>query len=119
MLEELKGNMTYEELACKIGISAYSLHAWITKKKIPTLTNLNQISKYMDISLLSLMKIILSHQDSRLTTLLLKTQIENSLSLEDKLELLAWLSFSIKNQLSNQDTSTSLLGHMPTINPQD
>lgn len=95
ILDGIKGDKSYRDFSKEIGISAFSLHGWITRERLPTITNLNNLAEYMGISLYELLVLLFDEQKSKQTPETLYLSV-NELSFEDKLKLLKYISDSIR-----------------------
>lgn len=95
ILDGIKGEKSYRDLSKEIGVSAFSLHGWIRRERLPTINNLNNLAQYMGISLYELLNILFDPEESTQTPETLYTTIK-TLAFEDKLKLLKYISDSIR-----------------------
>jgi transcriptional regulator with XRE-family HTH domain len=95
ILDGIKGDKSYRDLSKDVGVSAFSLHGWIRRERLPTINNLNNLAQYMGISLYELLILLFDEQDSKQTPETLYSSIK-TLSFEDKLKLLKYISDSIR-----------------------
>lgn len=97
ILDGIKGEKSYKDLSKEIGVSAFSLHGWIRRERLPTINNLNNLAQYMGISLYELLNILFDPKESEQTPETLYSPIKG-LSFEDKLKLLKYISDSIREE---------------------
>ncbi|WP_342597405.1 hypothetical protein VKI21_02325 [Cyanobacterium aponinum UTEX 3222] len=95
ILDGIKGDKSYRDLSKEIGVSSFSLHGWITRERLPSIANLNNLAQYMGISLYELLTLLFDPKESEQTPETLYSSIKG-LSFEDKLKLLKYISDSIR-----------------------
>lgn len=95
ILDGIKGDKSYRDLSKEIGVSAFSLHGWIRRERLPTINNLNNLAQYMGISLYELLTVLFDPKESKQTAETLYSSIRG-LPFEDKLKLLKYISDSIR-----------------------
>lgn len=97
ILDGIKGDKSYRDLSNEIGVSAFSLHGWIRRERLPSIANLNNLAQYMGISLYELLTLLfdLNESQTKQTAETLYATIR-ALPFDDKLKLLKYVSDSIR-----------------------